>query len=39
MSAIGGVSGLQMPTLVVSECITVTDAVTDTDKNLFELDM
>ena len=31
--------GLQIPTLFFSELITVTDADTDTDFNVFELDM
>ena len=30
---------LQIPTLIVWELITVTDADTDTDFNVFELDM
>ena len=31
MSVIGGGSGSQIPTLIVSEIITLTDAATDTD--------
>ena len=30
---------LQIPTLTFSELITVTDAVTDSDSNVFELDL
>ena len=30
---------LQIPTLIVSELITVTDADADTDLNVFEFDM
>ena len=39
MSVIWRFSGLQIPTLIVWELITVTDADTDTDFNVFELDM
>ena len=31
MTVMGGFSGLQIPTLTVSESIVVTEAVTDTD--------
>ena len=39
MSVIWRFSGLQIPTLIVWKLITVTDADTDTDFNVFELDM
>ena len=39
MSVIWRFSGLQIQTLIAWELITVTDADTDTDFNVFELDM
>ena len=39
MSVIWRFSGLPIPTLIVSELTTVTDADTDADFNVFELDM
>ena len=39
MSVVWRCSGLQIQTLPVWDLITVTDADTDTDFNVFELDM
>ena len=39
MSVIWRISGLQIPTLIVWELVTVTEADTDTDFNVSELDM
>ena len=39
MSVIWQFSGLQIPTLIIWELITATDADTDTDFNVCELDM